>query len=145
MQQTIQNKLGLTFSLDTVGDSAMFRSRRDEGSFDIMTSGWYSDYNDPMDFLYTMYTDSYGAMMGHYSNPKVDELLDSLTGETDRAKRLATYKEVEEIVLLEDAALVPIYYATKDVFLQNWVKDYRTSSFGASAELYITYIEGRGN
>ena len=75
----------------------------------------------------------------------MDELLDSLTGETDRAKRLATYKEVEEIILLEDAALVPIYYATKDVFLQNWVKDYRTSSFGASAELYITYIEGRGN
>lgn len=145
IQQTIQNKLGLTFSLDTVGDSAMFRSRRDEGSFDMMSSGWYSDYNDPMDFLYTMYTNSYGAMMGGYSNAEVDRLLDSLTGETDRAKRLETYKKVEEILLLEDYALVPIYYATKDVFLRNWVKDYRTSSFGASAELYITYIEGRGN
>ncbi len=144
IQQTIQNKLGLTVSLDTVGDSAMFRSRRDDGSFDIMYGGWYSDYNDPMDFLYTMYTDSYGSMMGHYSNAEVDALLDSLTGETDRAKRLAAYQQAEEIILLEDAAIVPIYYSTKDVFLQNWVKDYRTSSFGASAELYITYIEGRG-
>ena len=34
---------------------------------------------------------------------------------------------------------------TRDYFLQNWVKDFRTSSFGASQELYITRIDGRGN
>ena len=47
--------------------------------------------------------------------------------------------------MLEDCAFVPIYYATREVFLQNWVKDYCTSNFGASAEMYITYIEGRGH
>ena len=39
---------------------------------------------------------------------------------------------------------MPTYYSTKEYFLQNWVKDFRWSSFGASQEFYITYIEGRG-
>ena len=104
-------------------------------------SGWYADYNDPLDFLYTVYTNAYGTSMGGYSNAKFDELCDSLTGEIDMAKRLEIYTEMENIYLLEDCGFAPIYYATKQVLLQNRVKDYRTSSFGASAEFTICYVE----
>ena len=47
--------------------------------------------------------------------------------------------------LMEDAAVVPIYFAEKEYFLQNWVKGFCWSSFGASQEFYHTSIEGRGN
>ena len=39
--------------------------------------------------------------------------------------------------------MIPLYVSTKEYFLQPWVKDFRWSSFGASQEFYITYIEGR--
>ncbi|MCI8391392.1 MAG: peptide ABC transporter substrate-binding protein [Roseburia sp.] len=145
LQQTIQQNLGCKVELNTVGDSALFRAERDAGNFDFFNSGWYADYNDPLDFLYTFYTDAYGTSFGGYSNPKYDELVDALTGETDLAKRKEIYQQLEETLLLEDCAFAPIYYSTKEVFLQNWVKDYCTSNFGASAEFYTTYIEGRNS
>lgn len=143
IQQSIQQNLGVTVELNTVGDSSLFQAERSAGNFDFLIAGWYADYNDPLDFLYTFYTGAYGDFSAGYSNPEYDALVDSLTGENDIQKRYKTYQELENILLLEDCALVPLYYSTKQVILQNWVKDYRTSSFGASAEFYITYIEGR--
>lgn len=143
LQQTLQQKLGCKVELNTVGDSALLKAERDAGNFDMMYGGWYADYNDPLDFMYTYYTGAYGNSFAGYSNPKYDELIDSLTGESDMEKRFEIYQELEDILLLEDCAFVPLFYSTKEVFLQSWVKDYRTSSFGASAEFYITYIEGK--
>lgn len=143
LQQTIQQKIGCKVELNAVGDYSLFEAERDAGNYDLMYGGWYADYNDPLDFLYTYYTNAYGDSYGCYSNAEYDALIDSLTGENDNAKRKEIYDKLEQILLLEDCAFVPLYHATKEVFLKNWVKDYRTSSFGASAEFYITYIEGR--
>lgn len=144
LQQIWQQNLGVQVELNTVGDYSLFQAERDAGNYDLMYSGWYSDYNDPLDFLDVFYTGVYSTT-GGYSNTEYDALLDSLDGESDMAKRLEIYTEAENLLLGEDCALIPIYYSTKEYFLQNWVKDFRSSSFGASQELYITYIEGRGN
>ena len=125
------------------GDSSLFIADRNEGNYDFFLGGWYSDYNDPLDFLYTNYTDAYGMSFGGYSNSDYDALADQLVGETDMDKRLDIYKQMEQILLLDDCAFAPIYYSTKQVLLQNWVKDYHTSSFGASAEFIWTYIDGK--
>jgi oligopeptide transport system substrate-binding protein len=146
IQQIIQQKIGCTVTLNAVGESALYQAERDASNYDFMYSGWYSDYNDPLDYLYTFYTGAYGENnFGGYSNAEYDALIDSLTGETDNAKRLEIYQELENILLNEDCEFVPIYYSTKELFLQNWVKDFRTSSFGASQEMYVTYIDGRDN
>lgn len=143
LQQTIQQKIGCKVELNTVGDYSLLKAEREAGNYDLLYSGWYADYNDPLDFTYTFCTGAYGDSFGMYSNPEYDALAESLTGENDIAKRKAVYEEMEQLLLMEDCAFIPIYHATKEVFLKNWVKDYRTSSFGASAEFYITYIEGR--
>lgn len=144
LQQTIQNNLGINVELNTVGDSSLFKAERDAGNYDILYAGWYSDYNDPLDFLYTFYTDAYGDSFCGYSNPKYDALLDQLTGETDAAKRLEIYQEAEKLLLLDDAAIIPIYHSTRTVFMHNWVDGFLTSSFGASQEFIRTSINGRG-
>ena len=64
--------------------------------------------------------------------------------ENDTAKRLEIYQQAEQL-LMDDCAMIPLYYQTKEFFLQNWVKDFNWSSFGASREFIHTYIEGRGN
>ncbi|HIS27032.1 MAG TPA: peptide ABC transporter substrate-binding protein [Candidatus Pullilachnospira intestinigallinarum] len=144
LQQTWQQNLGINVELNTVGDYSLFTAERDAGNFDVYYSGWFSDYNDPLDYLTTFYTGKYTSVSGNYSNPEYDALIDSLQGENDNAKRLEIYKQAEQL-LFDDCAMIPLYYSTKEYFLQNWVKDFRWSSFGASQEFYITYIEGRGN
>ena len=144
LQQTWQQNLGITVELNTVGDYSLFTAERDAGNFDVYYSGWYSDYNDPLDYLATMKTGDFPSVSGNYSSEEYDSLIDSLSGEGDNAKRLEIYSQAEQ-VLFDDCALIPLYYSTKEYFVQNWVKDFRWSSFGASQEFYITYIEGRGN
>ena len=142
VQQILNQKLGINVELNSTGDYGMFTAERDEGNYDLMFTGWYSDYNDPLDFMQTVYTGIYDTY-GSYSNPAYDELIDALTGENDLEKRLQIYEDAETLFLLEDCGIIPIYYSTKECFVQNWVKNFRTSSFGASLEPYIAYIEGR--
>ncbi len=144
LQQTWQQNLGITVELNTVGDYSLFTAERDAGNFDVYYGGWYSDYNDPLDYLATMKTGDFPSVSGNYSSEEYDSLIDSLSGEGDNAKRLEIYAQAEQ-VLFDDCAIIPLYYSTKEYFVQNWVKDFRWSSFGASQEFYITYIEGRGN
>lgn len=144
LQQTWQQNLGITVELNTVGDYSLFTAERDAGNFDVYYSGWYSDYNDPLDYLAIMKSGDFPSASGNYNNEEYDALIDSLTGVGDNAQRLEIYSQAEQ-VLFDDCALIPLYYSTKEYFVQNWVKDFRWSSFGASQEFYITYIEGRGN
>lgn len=140
IQQSLQQNLGVKVELNTVGDYAMFQSERDAYDFDIFLWSWSSDYNDPLDFLNIMKTGVYPSY-GRYSNPEYDAMIDSLNGVQDSAERLAKYQEMEKLLLLDDCACAPIYYGDKHFYYQNWVKDFNTSSFGASQELYRTYIE----
>ena len=142
LQQVWQQNLGIKVELNTVGDSSLFIAERDSYNYDVCSSGWWSDYNDPLDVLYTLYSDTYTSY-GYYSNPEYDALADSLTGENDSAKRLEIYTAMEQMIF-DDSAIIPICYETKQYFVKPWVKDFRWSSFGASQEFYITYIEGRG-
>lgn len=142
IQQSLQQNLGIKVELNTVGDYDMFMAKRDTFDFDIFISTWFSDYNDPMDFLKILTTGTYSSY-GLYSNPEYDAIANSLTGVQDNAVRLETYKNMENKLLVEDCAVAPIYYADKHYYYQNWVQDFRTSSFGASQELYIAYIDGK--
>lgn len=142
IKQSLEQNLGIKVELNTVGDSSMFSSERAAFNYDIMTSGWYSDYNDPLDYLDIFRSNVYPSF-GLYSNPDYDALLDSLTGQTDTAKRFEIYQNLENKLLLEDSAAAPLYYADQHYYIQNWVKDFNTSSFGASQEVYHTSISGK--
>ena len=142
IQQSLNQNLGITVELNTVGDSDLFIARRDALDYDIFLSSWYSDYNDPLDFLNIMKSGVYKSY-GLYSNSEYDSMIDSLTGMQDSAERLQTYSDLETLLLLDDCACAPIYYSDKHYYYQNWVQDFRTSSFGASQELYIASISGK--
>lgn len=142
IQQSLQQNLGIKVELNTVGDYDMFKAKRDAFDFDIFISSWSSDYNDPLDFLNILTTGTYPSY-GLYSNAEYDEMVKSLNGVQDNAARLEIYKNMENKLLVEDCAVAPIYYGDKHYYYQNWVQDFRTSSFGASQELYIAYIDGK--
>lgn len=141
IQQSLEQNLGVKVELNTVGDFSMFSAEREAYNYDIMLSAWYSDYNDPLDFLHIFKTGEYPNSYGNYSNPEFDALCDSLAGEQDIAKRIEIYQQMEDMLLIQDCGCSPVYYADKNYFIQNWVVDFHTSSFGASQEVYKTYIQ----
>ncbi len=142
LQQSLEQNLGCKIELNTVGDSSLFQAERDAFNYDIMISAWYSDYNDPLDYLDIFRSGVYPSY-GLYTNPDYDALLDSLKGVQDLSKRFEIYQNLENKLLLEDCAAAPLYYADQHYYIQNWVKDFHTSSFGASQEVYHTSISGK--
>lgn len=108
------SKIGIKVDLKTM-PKAQYWPEFDKCSADMMMIGWHSDTEDSANFseFLTMTRDTEtgkGAYnCGHYSNPKVDQLVNAANIETDPAKRSVMLKEVEKI-LYNEAAFVPLHW-----------------------------------
>ena len=73
--------------------------------------GWcHGAVPDANDFLYKVFHSEHGTNYIRWENPKFDELVEAAAREVDPARRRELYKETEEILCEEEAAIVPIYY-----------------------------------
>lgn len=91
----------------TVETSENFFSSREDGDFDIAYFGWYMDYPDISNMLYTMTT---GQNDAKYSSADYDEAYNSAVEETDTAKQWELYDKCEEI-LSNDVPVAPILHS----------------------------------
>ena len=119
----------------------MFANERDNKNYDIFVGGWFSDYNDPLDFLNVMKTGVYDSY-GLYSNSEYDSLIDSLTGENDNAKRLEIYQKLEDLLdghALRDGHLhlLPVGGAGAQAVEQGPVIHVRVHHIGALGNLIV--------
>jgi len=123
-------KIGIEVDLKTM-PKAQYWPEFDKCSADMMMIGWHADTEDSANFseFLTMTRDTEtgkGAYnCGHYSNPKVDALVNSANTETDPSKRTAMLKEVEK-TLYNEAAFVPLHW--------------QNLAWGSSSNLQLTPI-----
>ena len=83
--------------------------------FQVADASWIADYNDAMSFLYLMQSDTGAQNYGDYKNPAYDTLLAAADHEPEAGKRAQILSRAERIIL-DDAAVVPIYfYVTKNL------------------------------
>ena len=87
------------------------REKADPKEFDISRAGWLGDYEDPMTFL-DMYVTGGSQNDVSYSNPEYDKLIEEAKSTLDQKVRMDNMKKAEKI-LLEDAAIIPIYFYTE--------------------------------
>ncbi|HUJ02879.1 MAG TPA: peptide ABC transporter substrate-binding protein [Rhizomicrobium sp.] len=94
--------------------------------FWVAWAGWIADYRDPKDFLFLFQTSTTDLNYGLYSNPKYDAVVEASDYERDAAKRAKMLGNAEQI-LLDDEAVVPVYFAvTRDLVSQQvrgWVSN----------------------
>ena len=72
--------------------------------------GWEADYPDPQDFLDILFHSESSLNHGAYSNPQVDDILESARVEQDPIERMQMYQEVEQLIV-DDAAWVPLWFS----------------------------------
>ncbi len=142
--QSWQDKLGIKINMNILADSSLFVTERNENRYDILANGWHGDYSDPMTFMDLWLTGSgYAKFFGGYKSEKFDKLFEELAGEIDDAKRVETYKELERILVAEDAGVAPIYYQDSQRFVQNHVQNLSTPLFGPALEFSRSYISAK--
>ena len=109
--------------------------------YDLQVSGWSPDYLDPYTFLSLWVTDGGNNKMG-YSNPEYDKLLEDAqtTYALDPEARFEALLKAEQI-LLEDAAIAPLYQRAYAMLYKPHVQGIVKNQFGADYDFKWAYVE----
>ena len=105
--------------------SYMLNQEKDE----IYEFGWIADYPDPQDFLDVLFHTGNQNNIGGYSNVQLDSLLEQAATEPDATTRFKMYQDAEQIIV-QDAAVLPLYFGRNYVLIKPYVQGYTLSPLG---------------
>jgi peptide/nickel transport system substrate-binding protein len=109
MQQQLR-EVGIALDIRSF-ESATFLADVIHGAFQLYGLRWVGGNQDP-DIFYVFHSSRFppnGANRGHYSNPKVDALIDQARREVDQAKRKSAYAELQRI-LADELPYIDLWY-----------------------------------
>lgn len=114
--QMIQQYLkdaGMTVEIKSYDESSWLDLRQ-SGEMDSFLATWTMDYNDPANIMYTFFGSPEKTLIRslNYADTAVMERVAAASGITDDAERMAEYQALEEKIVVEDAAWVPLYANT---------------------------------
>ncbi|MED1285263.1 peptide ABC transporter substrate-binding protein [Bacillus mycoides] len=110
------------------------------GDYEISMSNWGPDYKDPISYLELFTTGNPNNKMS-YSNSRYDELIKKAKNDfvLDPEKRWEALVEAEQ-VLLEDAAVAPLYHIGSAYVQKDYVKGIEKHQFGGVYTYKNAYI-----
>jgi len=125
IQQMWKDNLGVTVNLINQERKVSLVTRRD-GKEQIYRSSWVQDYPDANNFL----ADVFGPDMGYanvvdWSGPEYDQFMELITAaasEADPAKRMDLYAQAEQILVVDQAVVAPLYWYNSPILIKNYVQ-----------------------
>ena len=111
--QMVQQQLkeaGINVTLSTYDESSWLDLRKG-GAMDSFIATWTMDYNDPANIMYTFFgSEAKTAIRSlNYADEAIMARVAAASGITDDAERMAEYRALEEKIVNEDAAWVPLF------------------------------------
>lgn len=123
IQQMWKQTLGINATL-TNQEWKVFLAQRTQGLQNVYRSSWCQDYPDANNFNREVFGPG-GAYVDvvHWQNDKFNELVAQAAKEPDLAKRTDLYAQSEKILVLDDAAIAPLYWtASTTLYRTNLVR-----------------------
>jgi len=110
--QVIQQNLaaiGINATI-TPYDESSWLDLRKSGEMDSFVATWTMDYNDPANIMYTFFGSPEKTLIRslNYKDADVMSRVAAASGITDDAARMAEYQALEEKIVAQDAAWVPL-------------------------------------
>jgi oligopeptide transport system substrate-binding protein len=87
----------------------------------IYRMGWCADYPDENNWVLEVFNSVKSNNSIKWNNPEFDQLTEQAAFETDPAKRKELYFKAEQILCVDEAAIIPIYYYTRVVLTKSYV------------------------
>jgi oligopeptide transport system substrate-binding protein len=123
-----ERDLGVTVNVEESRFSD-YLGELDTHTYGMFVVTWVADYPDPENFLDVLFHTGSPRNYSNYSNPKVDALLDQANVEQDPTKRADLYRQVQQQVL-DDVAAIPIYHSTDYQLVKPYVKGLTITAMG---------------
>jgi oligopeptide transport system substrate-binding protein len=109
LQAMWQQTLGVQVGLSQI-DNTVYWSKQEQDAGQIFRAGWCPDYNDTNNYLRDVYRSDSIYNYGKWTHPDFDKLVDEARVETDAATRLELYTQAEQLLNVEDAGTMTLYY-----------------------------------
>ena len=111
--QMVQQQLkeaGINVTLSTYDESSWLDLRK-SGAMDSFIATWTMDYNDPANIMYTFFGSAEKTAIRslNYADEAIMARVAAASSITDDAERMAEYQALEEKIVNEDAAWVPMF------------------------------------
>jgi oligopeptide transport system substrate-binding protein len=129
IQQMWKENLGVEVNLVSQ-EWKVFLDTLDEDPPQVWRLGWCMDYPDASNFAKDVMRSDSGNNHTRWVNEQYDALVDEAALEPDVQKRTDLYAEAEQILVEEDAAIIPIYWYTG----VRLTKPYVTRTFGLGGQ-----------
>lgn len=137
------NLEGLTLEMSQVPFNVLL-DKNEAQDYDIQSTGWGPDFQDPITFLDMYATESPQNTMS-YSNERLDGLLEQASGELalKPEERWQALAEAERIIVEEDAAIANMYQFGSMALQKPYVHDVIAHPFTGDFSYKWAYISGR--
>lgn len=136
VQQMWKNNLGIDTTIVSE-EWAVFQSSRYSRTYVIARNGWIGDYDDPMTFL-GMFLSYSPQNVESYNSAIYDRLLANASATDDNNIRMPLLHKAEEL-FMEDMAIIPIYYYTLPLLVNDNLKDVQYDVLGKHKFFYAYY------
>ncbi|MSQ22207.1 MAG: peptide ABC transporter substrate-binding protein [Dehalococcoidia bacterium] len=123
--------LGVEVSVRQLPPDAYYYRLREEVD-NIFDFGWVADYPDPENILDVLFHSGAANNIGAYASPQLDALLEAARIEQNVERRLAMYRQAQELVLA-DAVAIPLWHGNTYVLVKRYVLGYVVTPGGLPA------------
>jgi len=110
-------------------DWPLFSAMLTRGKFPMFLYAWFADVPHPDNFLFKLFYSRSPRNFTAHANPLVDELLLDAKKERDLPRQTALYRQAEQLVL-DDAAIMPIWHYTYERLFQPYVRSVEVNGLG---------------
>jgi oligopeptide transport system substrate-binding protein len=123
--QTWEDAFGIQVQVEQLDSRSYYEQLYAGNHGQIVLTGWCADYPDPENFADILFHSGSPQNFGGYSDPRLDALLEQARAEPDVAARLALYRQIEQ-TLVDDAAAIflshpPLYYTLVKPYVHGYV------------------------
>ena len=121
-------EVGVRATIEVIDEDEFMRMRK-AGELPCYTATWIADYDDPDNYVYTFFGSRENTVYRSLNYPR-DEIIDRVRKArmiTDSEARLKEYQDLEEIIVQEDAAWVPLFSR-----MRMYVTSERLQGFGCA-------------
>ncbi len=127
-------QVGIRVTIEQM-DDATYYGVRAEGNLPSVSNEWAADFNDPDNFLYTFFSKKNSlARSNNYANEDVQTRLEAARAMVDPEARMAEYQAIEQIIITDDAAMIPMYTINHQYLVNPRVQGFKVVWNGFNAQ-----------
>lgn len=133
--QAMWKDIGVETRLAPAESQVHYNSMRRQ-NYTVAWSGWIADYRDAKNYLFIWQTSGGDMNVGKYSNPNFDSLVARSDSERDPVIRARMLQDAEQM-LLDDAALAPVYFGVSRALVSPQVKGWIGNDVNVNHSRYL--------